>query len=639
MGARQSQLGTSAEGESGILQQILPGKKEFEPLPIPKIIDLDFILANRPIPPQNLQTSSKQDNLKEISERILKYNREHWNFGNLQETPQKLMNENTYKLFLNFVKSKIVPNAAPFTISPNTNIQTKQSFDENISIIEEINRFGIPTEVNKFFTVKLSVLFPEISGFTEKDIINVTLLGLAAIIGAEHLVIYFLMCGANPGISYLDENEDTASLMLLFQIGLTKIQTSQKYFIILARMLYILFLLGSVGPGVDLSKIFKSNFKISIKNQGSTDLLESILLELVKMPYINIDLSNQNKSLIYLTMQNGASIPLLFKILEKNNIEGPKLYNNINIPDSPLGYTVLYSLLMNNTISGKIKLSLVWYLIKADANPLIIPNVRQNSTVRESVFAKDNQTEIQLLFALLRESNMVILGDLLKILSLNQEFRKKYDEFKISEPGVNQDKSITIQRLKKNNDRLRKILLEVEKLQIIQVDSAIKESALIGSIREQNKAIQQLSTKQNLAITNPVNLKYNALMQPQQPQTKKSIDKIYQNTKQLKYEQNLAIPQKTYSGQRQTTPPYSGGGKRITMRTFYLLKYTKYSKQPFKAGRPIEAAHNAYDFLKLHDKIGKKQITMTIYDIANNKKYKYIAKTLKDGKNVLKSYK
>ena len=75
------------------------------------------------------------------------------------------------------------------------------------------------------------------------------------------------------------------------------------------------------------------------------------------------------------------------------------------------------------------------------------------------------------------------------------------------------------------------------------------------------------------------------------------------------------------------------------MRTFYLLKHKKYSKQPFKAERPIVAAHNAYDFLKLHDKIGKKKINMTIYDIANNKKYKYLAKTLKDGKNVLKSYK
>ena len=111
MGAQQSQLGTQAEGKPGILQRFLPGKKEFVPLPIPKIIDLDFILVNRPNPPPNLQSSFQGDNLQQISERILNYNREHWNFGNLQGAPHKLMNENTYKLFLDFVKSKIVPNA------------------------------------------------------------------------------------------------------------------------------------------------------------------------------------------------------------------------------------------------------------------------------------------------------------------------------------------------------------------------------------------------------------------------------------------------------------------------------------------------------------------------------------------------
>ena len=636
MGAQQSQLGTQADGKPGMLQRFLPGTKQYEPLPIPKIIDLDFILANRPNPPPNLQTSFQSGNLKQISERILRYNREQWNFGNLQGTPQKLMNENTYKLFLNFVQSKIVPNSPQFTMPDNTNIQTKQSFEENISIIEEIHGMGIP-EVNKFFTVKLSDLFPEINGLTDQDIINVTLLGLAAIIGAEHLVIYFLMCGANPGITLQAENEDTGTLMLLYQIALTKIQTPPKYFIILARMLYILFLLGSVAPGVDLSRLFISNFNILKRNEREpTPVKESILHQLVKMPYINIDFSNQNKNLIYLKMQNGASIPLLFKVIEKQNISGPNLWSNINTQDEPLGYTVLYSLLMNSTLDGKIKLSLVWYLIKAGANPLIIPNIRQNATVKESVFVKKNQTEIQLLFALLQESNMQILGDLLKILSLNQEFGKKYDEFKNSEPGVNQDKSITIQRLKKNNDRLRQILLEVEKQKIIQVNSAIKESALIGSIRNQNKAIQQqLNIKQNLKITNPVQFQYNTLMQTQKPVITKPIDKMYQTTKPMTYQQNLAIPQST----RQRTPPYSGGGKRITMRTFYLLKHKKYSKQPFKAERPITAAHNAYDFLKLHDKTGKKQITMTIYDIANNKKYKYIAKTMKDGKNVLKSYK
>jgi hypothetical protein len=638
MGAQQSQLGTQADGKPGMLQRLLPGTKQYEPLPIPKIIDLDFILATRPNPPPNLPILSQSANLMQITERILRYNREQWNFGNLQGEPQKLMNENTYKLFLNFVQSKIVPNSPPFTLSTNTNIQTKQSFEENISIIEEIHGMGIP-EVNKFFTVKLSDLFPEIKGLTDQDIINVTLLGLAAIIGAEHLVIYFLMCGANPGITLQAENEDTGTLMLLYQIALTKIQTPPKYFIILARMLYILFLLGSVGSGVDLSLLFTSNFNILKRNERvPTPVKESILHQLVKIPYINIDFSNQNKNLIYLKMQNGASIPLLFKVIQKQNIKGPNLWSNINTQDEPLGYTVLYSLLMNKTIESKIKLSLVWYLIKAGADPLIIPNIRQNAQVKQSVFAKENQTEIQLLFALLQESNMQILGDLLKILSLNEKFKNLYDEFKISEPGVNQDKNMTIQRLKKNNDRLRQILIEVEKQKIIQVNSAIKESALIGSIRNQNKEIQQqLKMKQNLEITNPVQLQYNTLMQPQKPVITKPIDKMYQTTKPMPYQQKLAIPQRTYPGQR--TPPYAGGGVRIAMRTFYLLKHKKYSKQSFKAERPIVAAHNAYDFLKLHDKIGKKQISMTIYDIANNKKYKYIAKTLKDGKNVLKSYK
>ena len=79
--------------------------------------------------------------------------------------------------------------------------------------------------------------------------------------------------------------------------------------------------------------------------------------------------------------------------------------------------------------------------------------------------------------------------------------------------------------------------------------------------------------------------------------------------------------------------------KQIQMRTFNLLKHKKYYEYPFIAERPIIAAHNAYDFLKLHDKISRKQIIFSIYDIVNNKKYRYIAKTLKDGKNVIKSAK
>jgi hypothetical protein len=43
--------------------------------------------------------------------------------------------------------------------------------------------------------------------------------------------------------------------------------------------------------------------------------------------------------------------------------------------------------------------------------------------------------------------------------------------------------------------------------------------------------------------------------------------------------------------------------------------------------------------MKLHYDIGDKQVTFTIHDRQNNKKYKYIAKTLKDGTNIIKTAK
>jgi hypothetical protein len=75
------------------------------------------------------------------------------------------------------------------------------------------------------------------------------------------------------------------------------------------------------------------------------------------------------------------------------------------------------------------------------------------------------------------------------------------------------------------------------------------------------------------------------------------------------------------------------------MRTYHFLKYKKYSERAFIAERPIIAAGNAYDFMKLHYDIGDKQVTFTIHDRQSNKKYKYIAKTLKDGTNIIKTAK
>ena len=75
------------------------------------------------------------------------------------------------------------------------------------------------------------------------------------------------------------------------------------------------------------------------------------------------------------------------------------------------------------------------------------------------------------------------------------------------------------------------------------------------------------------------------------------------------------------------------------MQTYHFLRYKKYSERAFIAERPIIAADNAYDFMKLHYDIGNKKITFTIHDRVNNKKYKYTARTLKDGTNVIKSAK
>ena len=144
---------------------------------------------------------------------------------------------------------------------------------------------------------------------------------------------------------------------------------------------------------------------------------------------------------------------------------------------------------------------------------------------------------------------------------------------------------------------------------------------------------------------NPVNLRMSpylpigssGLDQQGQPQKKKSFFQTLFNGKpknpptEFGTSQQFDRPIAARGGQR--------GGKKIQMRTYHFLKYRKYSERAFIAERPIIAADNAYDFMKLHYDIGSKKVTFTIHDRANNKKYKYTARTLKDGTNVIKSAK
>ena len=260
-------------------------------------IDLQFIIKNPPnllksiIPqPQTNQKNISQVNLKlleEISKVIIEYNKE-WNFGNIPNTelPQHIMKEETYKAFLNFVTNLLQPNTYQLTQLIMSNNSDRKAYEGKKAIVQKINSKNFLPIVNKFFPVRLVQLFPGIPNINQDDSINVTLLGLAAIIGAEHLVIYFLMCGANPSITYssgnVNENEDTATLMLSYQIALSNIQRVQpaqfsNYFIILPRILYNLYLLSSVGEGVNLSAIYKTNYKIKKGNQGDSPIQESIL--------------------------------------------------------------------------------------------------------------------------------------------------------------------------------------------------------------------------------------------------------------------------------------------------------------------------------------------------------------------------
>ena len=523
-------------------------------------IDLQFIIKNPPnllksiIPqPQTNQKNISQVNLKlleEISKVIIEYNKE-WNFGNIPNTelPQHIMKEETYKAFLNFVTNLLQPNTYQLTQPIMSNNSDRIAYEGKKAIVQKIHSKNFLSIVNKFFPVRLVQLFPGIPNINQDDSINVTLLGLAAIIGAEHLVIYFLMCGANPSITYssgnVNENEDTATLMLSYQIALSNIQRVQpaqfsNYFIILPRILYNLYLLSSVGEGVNLSAIYKTNYKIKKGNQGDSPIQESILHQLVRIPYINYS----NINFLKLTMKNGGSIPLLFTILLNNNriVGYPKFWKNINAQGLPFGFTILYSLLMNNNIEGQIKLSLVDILITLGADPLIIPNIN----------------EIDKLFTLLQTE-----GALIQILKKNNGFKQIYEEYMGMET---QTSNQNIQKLISNNQKFKKIyqdLLEIQKKQI--------KSELM-----------------------------------QIPNLLKNVQK---------------------------------GGKQIHMRTFHFLKYKKYSERAFIAERPIIAADNAYEFMKLHYNIGDKQVTFTLHDRVNNKKYKYIAKTLKDGTNVIKSSK
>ena len=704
------------------LQQ-LPQLKQFSQIigDMKNNFSYDFIRNNPPseIPSilftNNKTSQASQELLKKITTIMLEYNK-RWNFGNntLTGDPQSIMKEETYKLFLGFIRGLLQPRQLQQT-QPQLFGSNKNSYESKQMIIRKIHdelrgNYGL---MNIFFTVQLSTIFPNIP--TKELSVNVTLLGLAAMIGAEHIAMYYMSCGANPGATYKTENKDTATLMLSYQISLSKINQSQlqpsqkitNYFIVLSRILYILFLLGSVKQGVDLSATFQTNESIEKKNQGFVEIDDSILHQLVKIPQQR-NIQN-NRERIKRTFLTGASIDILFTILNNNRPDHPIFFKDINARGKPLGYTILYSLLINNQISDEIKLGIVYLLVaKYNADPTNFPKYTENARFKgenSNLFGLD-----MILFFLSKIiTNKPIIAQILQIFSINPAFSQMLGDSKIdlsqfTTGSSNQNKNRIIQALElrvKNLEETKKELTsrfsDWITLQQTKIATAIEASNRQSSIQQyqpqlqpQTSFQQQLSTLQlpfqqqlsTLQLPSQQQLSTLQLPSQQQSSTSQLPSQQQLSTLQLPFQQQsstLQLPsqQQSFTSQlpsqqqsstsqlpSQRTPlnkkywntfgqpigsrstfdspgrtVSQAAGKKIQMRTFHFIKYKKYSERAFIAERPIIAADNAYDFMKLHYDIGDKQVTFTIHDRVNNKKYKYVAKTLKDGTNVIKSRK
>ena len=438
-----------------------------------KIYNLQFILENPPPiilqPQQNTPINQAQNmqKLNDIKAKIIEYNKT-WNFGNKSDgQPQSLLKKETYDEFLVFVTDLIIqgrntPNQMRATINANA-----KSFQDKKNIVREIHKLvsvGGNKLVNEFFQVKMSEIFlTDVLDVKQDDTMMVNLLGLASIFGAEHIVIYLLMIGANPSITKTD-NRDSATLMLSFQIGFYKLLQSKsqqlqqqlinlKYFIILPRILYILFLLGSIGVGVDLSAIFETN-ETKIKENNSkkpiVPVKSSILNMLAQMPGNRVIPTETARQ----TLQNGGSIPLLLEILEKNNsLDKPKFFKDVNSLEKPYDLNVLYSVLMNPNIDDEIKIKLT--------KLLVINNNANITNVPDFVVKKTDVSIFDRIYIAINEIKFTNPQTKLSILEIfsfsNEEFKDKLIKSGLLSKNLNSNtnKNAKIKRLETEVELLR----------------------------------------------------------------------------------------------------------------------------------------------------------------------------------------
>jgi hypothetical protein len=421
----------------------------------------------------------------------------------------------------------------------------------------------------------------------------------------------------------------------------------------------------------------------------------SILNMLAQMP------GNTSDETARQTLQNGGSIPLLLEILEKNNpnpLFKPKFFKVINSLETPYDINVLYSVLMNPNIDDKTKLKLTELLvIKYDTNITNVPTFIEKGT-NIDIFDR-----IILAIDDIKFTNPQTKLSILEIFSFsNKEFKDRLERSGLLRKysNSNTNKNAKIKRLETEVALLRQKSKLITNSLAGSIAALGAKSAFINAQMDSltknqrtvfgtNKGLYQLSSPQSTANkfatgqpqipTNPftTNQRFAKQDQPQiqptgfgtnpaanlasvQPVLPLSSSQILppgsalpQTSAPVSYQPNIKskslisstkdffFGKKNQTGPQNTTPLLSGqrGGKQIQMRTYHFLKNKKYSERAFIAERPIIAADNAYDFMKLHYDIGSKKITFTIHDRVNNKKYKYTAKTLKDGTNVIKSAK
>jgi len=635
-----------------------------------KIYDLQFILDNPPpiiVQPQQGQQPQNIQKLNPIKAKIIEYNKT-WNFGNQPNgQPQSLLKKETYDNFLVFV-TNLIQGRNTSTQPLVTGNANARSFQDKQNIVREIHKLvsaGGNQLVNKFFEVKISDIFPNVPDVRSNHTVMVTLLGLAAIIGAEHIVIYLLMIGADPSLTYNTDNKDSATLMLAYQIGLYKLLQSKlqqqqqqqpinpKYFIILPRILYILFLLGSIGEGIDLSAIFETNEeKIKENNSTKVQVKSSILNMLAQMP------GNTSDETARQTLQNGGSIPLLLEILERNNSFKPKFFKDVNSLETPYDLNILYNILMNPNIDDQTKIKLTELLvIKYCGDIANVPTFVVKAT-NISIF-----DIILLIVNGLKTTSPQTKAIILKIFSSNEQFKNMLNASGIDLTGIDlrqfqnsnstNNKNTIISQLRtqvellkqKNSLMTGKIEKFLENFYEAQVAASLVNSQIRSltpnaesSLSKGQPQIQPTGFSQSPGFTQ--------MSQPQYSTGQFGTNPGVTQQRQPQYSTNQfgTNPGVTQSGQKQSSifSRFAGGqrgGKQIQMRTYHFLKHKKYSERAFIAERPIIAADNAYDFMKLHYNIGSKKITFTIHDRVNNKKYKYTARTLKDGTNIIKSAK